>query len=110
MVEKIYNDHPEGINNSQRLAGNRGDEVNRHLSGTASVQAANPTNANNEILKMTPRSQAKFFQTLEKIYQEQELSNIGKEFIEQTHSPEYTIVQAIDDSCILFTVKDVNGA
>lgn len=31
------------------------------------------------------------------------------DFIEEPNSPEYTIVQAIDDSCVLFAVKETQS-
>jgi|LauGreDrversion4_2_1035121.scaffolds.fasta_scaffold180394_3 hypothetical protein len=49
---------------------------------------------------MSPRSQARFFESLHKIYQDQE------QVQDLEASPEYTIVTAIDDSCVLFALKD----
>jgi len=31
---------------------------------------------------------------------------LRSDFIEEPYSPEYTIVKALDDSCVLFTVKE----
>lgn len=55
---------------------------------------------------MSPRSQSKFFDSLNKIYQEQDYQKLRCDFEEEPHSPEYTIVSAIDDSCVLFAVKE----
>ena len=49
----------------------------------------------------------KFFTSLNKIYVEQDSRRNKKDFLEEPDSPEYTIVSAIDDSCVLFAVKDV---
>lgn len=63
---------------------------------------------NNGILKMSPKSQSKFFQSLNDIYQEQDARRVrnGQPFEED--SPEYTIVSAIDNSCVLFAVSNEN--
>ena len=68
------------------------------------MQTVNNQPNNHGILRMTPRSQLKFFHSLQRIYEEQDC--FGKDYIEEPNSPEYTIVSAIDDSCVLFAVKD----
>ena len=55
---------------------------------------------------MSPKSQLKFFDSLQMIYDEQNTAGIGRDFIEEPDSPEYTIVSALDDSCVLFAVKE----
>ena len=54
---------------------------------------------------MSPRSQIRFFDSLNKIFEEQKGLNTLDQNIEEK-SPEYTIVSAIDDSCVLFAVKE----
>ena len=59
------------------------------------------------ILRMSPRSQTKFFESLNKIYEEQDAAGAWRRRgQENSLSPEYTIVSAIDDSCVLFAVKE----
>ncbi|CDW84940.1 UNKNOWN [Stylonychia lemnae] len=70
-----------------------------------SNEAFNRT-TNNCILRMSPQSQQKFFTSLEKIYKEQDYQKLRSDFIEEPYSPEYTIVRALDDSCVLFAVKE----
>lgn len=56
---------------------------------------------------MTPSSQKQFFNALQKIYEEQDSRRLtGQDYIEEKNSPEYTILSAIDDSCVLFAVKE----
>jgi hypothetical protein len=55
---------------------------------------------------MSPRSQMKFFNSLHKIYDEQDSRRNKCDYLEEPNSPEYTIVSAIDDSCVLFAVKE----
>jgi len=58
---------------------------------------------------MSPKSQRKFFNALTKIYEEQDSQRPGSDFVEEPNSPEYTIVSAIDDSCVLFAVKELQS-
>ena len=58
---------------------------------------------------MSPRSQQKFFTSLNRIHEEQDTRRYGRDFIEEPNSPEYTIVSAIDDSCVLFAVKETQN-
>lgn len=55
---------------------------------------------------MTPRTQFRFFNKLQKIYEEQDPRRATSDFLEQPNSPEYTYVTALDDSCVLFAVKE----
>lgn len=55
---------------------------------------------------MSPRSQTRFFDSLNKIFEEQKALNQLDQNNNEEKSPEYTIVSAIDDSCVLFAVKE----
>lgn len=46
---------------------------------------------------------------LNKIFEEQEVRLTGKDFLEEPGSPEYSIVHALDDSCLLFQVKEIQS-
>ena len=55
---------------------------------------------------ITPRSNFSLLQALNKIYEEQDVRLTGQDFLEEPGSPEYSLMQAIDDSCLLFAVKE----
>jgi len=53
---------------------------------------------------ITPRSKISLFNALQQIHEERKVS--GKDFVEEPSSPEYSILHALDDSCLLFAVKE----
>ena len=94
----------EKINMMDHQASREEEEEDRPPSRVNNEQVDN--NSNHGILKMSPRSQSLFFESLHKIYQEQDYAKLRCDFLEEPHSPEYTIVAAIDESCVLFQVKE----
>ena len=55
---------------------------------------------------MTPRSKRRLLQALNKIFEEQKQLNVGRDYVEEPSSPEYSILRSIDDNCLLFAVRE----
>ena len=56
---------------------------------------------------LTPRSQQILLSALTQIYEQQDLNRmVGQDYLEEPGSPEYSIVHALDESCLLFAVKE----
>lgn len=56
---------------------------------------------------LNPSSADSLINALKKIYEHQEKTRlIGTDYIEEPDSPEYSILHALDDSCLLFAVKE----
>ena len=56
---------------------------------------------------ITPRSQQILLGALTQIYEKQDLNRMaGQDYLEEPSSPEYSIVHALDESCLLFAVKE----
>ena len=56
---------------------------------------------------ITPRSQQILLGALTQVYEQQDLNRMaGQDYLEEPGSPEYSIVHALDESCLLFAVKE----
>ena len=55
---------------------------------------------------LTPESKLSLVNALNKIFEEQRHQNIGRDFIEEPHSPQYNILRSTDETCLLFAVKE----
>lgn len=56
---------------------------------------------------LTPRSQQILLSALTQIQAQQDLNRmVGQDYLEEPGSPEYSIVHALDESCLLFAVKE----
>ena len=56
---------------------------------------------------MTPSTTNALIEALKEIHENQETCRrIGQDYIEEPASPEYSILHALDDSCLLFAVKE----
>eukprot|EP00347_Sterkiella_histriomuscorum_P008212 403345949 len=112
LIERIQNNQDIPQTNNQEQNTEQISRQSRPPSRIASVSNQNgdqilqEQQVNNGIYRMSPRSQQKFFTSLEKIYQEQDQQNLRSGLIEEPNSPEYTIVRALDNSCVLFQVKE----
>lgn len=56
---------------------------------------------------MTPVATQNLMSALGRILEQQEKSRlIGQDYLEHPESPEYSILHALDDSCLLFAIKE----
>jgi hypothetical protein len=55
---------------------------------------------------ITPESRPTLINALNKIFDEQRNRNYGRDYIEEPSSPEYEMFRSIDETCLLFAVRE----
>ena len=56
---------------------------------------------------MTPSATNALIKALTELHSRQEAGRlVGQDYLEEPNSPEYSILHALDDSCLLFAVKE----